>query len=144
MSPSRTVSALLAILGSACSTGASEVDFCQVLTAAPKFEGQTFKTDLIVVPDYHGRIATSANCKGIVIRFAESSFAGNAALQQLDAEVDRAYRMREGPRPWKGVEVRVTARIVKVESPGSGYALRLLDAGNGNLVDIPAEILQRP
>jgi hypothetical protein len=123
------------------------VDFCQVLTAAPKFQGRTVKTEIIVVPDYHGWFATTSQCNAIVINFAASSFAGSPALQKLSDQVKAAYRMREGPLPWKGVAVRVTARVDKVPAAGSGrpgYVLRLLDAENGRLVDIPREILQPP
>jgi len=143
-----SVSLLLAVLVSACSAVIPDVNFCQVLIAAPEYEGRTFRTEIIVVPDYHGRFATASQCDARVINFAKGSFAGSPALQKLDYEVERAYRKREGPPPLKAVDVRVTARVDKiwltapfVSSPQPGYALRLLDADGGRLVDIPGEIL---
>lgn len=140
---------LLAVLVTACGAVTPDVDFCQVLIAAPEYKGRTFRTEIIVVPDYHGRFATISQCKARVITFAKGSFAGSPALQKLDDEVERAYRTREGPPPLKAVAVRVTARVEKVwfpvpgvSSPQPGYVLRLLDADDGRLVDVPEEILQ--
>jgi hypothetical protein len=67
---------LLAVLVSACSGATPDVDFCQALTAAPEHEGRTFRTQIIVVPDYHGRFATISECKARVIKFADRSFSG--------------------------------------------------------------------
>ncbi len=147
MKSTRSLSLLLALLGSACSTAASEVDFCQVLTAAPKFEARTIKTEIIVVPDQHAWFATTSQCNSVVMHFADSSFAGSTALQKLGDQVKTAYRMRDSASALKGVEVRVTARVDKISSPDStrpGYVLRLLDADSGRLVDIPKEFLQAP
>lgn len=147
----RSGSLLLAALVSACSAQIPEVDFCKVLTAAPEYQGRTFRTEIIVVPDYHGRFATISQCKARVIKFAKGSFSGSPTLRKLDDEVERAYRTREGPPPLKAVAVHATALVEKVWFPAPGvsslqpgYVLRLLNANSGRLVDIPAEILQPP
>jgi len=121
------------------------VDFCQVLTAAPEYQERTFRTEVIVVPDYHGRFATISQCKVRAIGFAEGSFVGSPALRRLDDEVERAYRAREDSPRLKAVAVHVTARVERIWSsrlPGilpsrPGYVLRLLDADEGRLVDVP-------
>jgi hypothetical protein len=96
----------------------------------------------MVVPDYHGRFATSSQCNARVFRFAQGSFIGSPALQNLDDVIEKAYRTRDLPPPRKAVDVRVTAQVQKVwftvpgvASPKPGYALRLLDADVGRLVD---------
>lgn len=146
-----SASLLLAIIVSACSAVTPGVDFCHVLTAAPEYEGRTFRTEIIVVPDYHGRFATISQCKARVIKFANGSFSGSPALQKLNEDVERAYRTREGPPPLKAVAVHATACVERawfpvpgVSSPQPGYVLRLLDADSGRLVDIPEEIRQWP
>jgi hypothetical protein len=128
---------LLAFLVSACGAMTPDLDFCRVVTAAPEYEGHTFRTQIMVVPGYHGRFAMLAQCKARVIKFAPGSFSGSPALQKLNDEAERAFRMREGPPPWKGVAVRVTARVEKVSSPEPGYVLRLLDADSVRLIDLP-------
>ena len=142
------VSLLLAVLISACSAVTPDVDFCRVLIAAPEYEGRTFRTEIMVVPDYHGQLATSSQCNARVIRFAQGSFAGSPALQKLDDVIEEAYLTRDRPPSRKVVDVRVTAQVQKVwftvpgvASPKPGYALRLLDADVGRLVDVPEEIL---
>jgi hypothetical protein len=142
------VSLLLAVLISACSAVTPDVDFCRVLIAAPEYEGRTFKTEIIVVPDRHGRFATSSQCNTRAIKFANGSFAGSPALQNLDDVIEKAYLTRDRPPPRKVVDVRVTAQVQKVwftasrvASPKPGYALRLLDADVGRLVDVPWEIV---
>jgi len=139
---------LVAILVSACSAVTPDVDFCQVLTAGPEYKGRTFRTEIIVVPDYHGRFATLSQCKASVIKFAKGSFAGSPTLQKLDDEVESAYRTRNGPPPLKAVAVRVRARVEEVWLPVPGisstqpnFVLRLLDCDSGRLVDLPEEIL---
>jgi hypothetical protein len=127
------------------------VDFCHVLTAAPEYQGRTFRTEIIVVPDYHGRFATTHGfathqCKARnVITFAEGSFSGSPALHGLGDEVEGVYRND----PQKAVAVRVTARVEKAwfdQAPGvlpprPGYVLRLLDADVGRLVDSSEDLL---
>ena len=143
------VSLVLAVLASACNTVIPEVDFCQVLIAAPEYEGRTFRTEIMVVPDYHGRFATSSQCHANVITFATGSFAGSPALQNLDDVIEEAHRTRDCPPRRKIVDVRVTAQVQKVwftvsgvASPKPGYALRLLDADVGRLVNVPWEVVQ--
>ena len=141
----RTVITLqLAAIGSACSTAVPEIDFCEVLTAAGKFEGRTFKTEIVAIPDYHGRFATDFQCEGRAIRFVDSSFKGAPQLQKFDDEMERAYSTREGRLPWKGVAVRVTARVEKFSPPLPVYMLRLLDARDWKMVDIPSEVVHPP
>jgi hypothetical protein len=134
------------------------VDFCQVLTSAPEYQGRTFRTEIIVVPDYHGRYATISQCKIRAIRgrvafaailFAKGSFDGSPAVRKLDDEVERAYRTTEDAIHPKAVAVRVTARVEKswfdrwpgVFSPHQGYVLRLLDADGGRIIDLPEDVL---
>ena len=116
-----------------------------MLIAAPKFEGQTFKTEIIVVPDQHAWFATSSRCGSAVMLFADSSFAESTNLQKLGEQVNTASRMQDSVLSLKGVEVRVTARVDKISSadaPRPGYVLRLLDAESGRLADLPTEILE--
>jgi hypothetical protein len=127
------------------------VDFCQVLTAAPEYQGRTFRTEIIVVPTLHGMFATTHACKARkIIHFAEGSFTGSPALQRLDAEVDKAepLNLEDPTGPLKAVAVRVTARVERVwrsvpgvSSPQPGYVLRLLDADDGRLVDRSDDLL---
>jgi hypothetical protein len=140
----------LAILGGGCTGRTTAVDFCKVLASAPEYEGHTFKTEIVVVPDYHGWFATIYQCNARAIGFASGSFTGSTALRNLDGLVESAYRTRQGPGPLKAVDVRVTARVDKgwisvpgVASPQPTYTLRLLDAAVGRLVDITG-VLEAP
>ena len=142
MRTQRAVSAsvLLAVC-SACSPAITDVDFCQVLTALDEYQGRTFRTEIVAIPDYHGRVATAAKCQGRAIGFAKSSFWGSPKLQELNDEMERAYLTRNGPVPWKAVAVRVTARVEKFPPPQPRYLLKLLDAGDdARLVDVPLEV----
>src|SRR5436190_17981137 len=127
----RVLAFLMGALGCSCSFSAPEVDLCQVLKDAPKFEAEIFKADIIAIPGDHGTFATGSGCSSLLIQLADSSLAGAASLQMLGEQIQLAFRMRSHQHqlPLKGVQVHVTARIDKLlsaNSPRPSYVLRLL------------------
>jgi hypothetical protein len=74
------------------------------------------------------------------MNFADSSFSGSSSLEKLGDLLREAYRMRDSVGTIKGVEVRVKARaeaIQLVNPPRPDIVLKLLDAENGKIVDVP-------
>lgn len=143
-----TALVLLAALSSACGTAVQGVNFCRVLASAPEFENRTFRTEITVVPTLHRSFAVGSQCPvfpatGLipVIHFTPSSFEGSSALRELSDEIERAWLMRDSQGVLKAVAARVTARIERFSPPQDRYLLRVLDAGDVRLVDIPADVI---
>jgi hypothetical protein len=142
---------LLAVFLSACSSAVQDVNFCRVIASAPEFENRTFRTEIIAVASQHGTFAVGLQCPlfpatGLtpVIHFTPSSFEGSLALQKLNDEMEKAWRARNGPLPWKAVAARVTARIEAYSPPQDRYLLRVLDVSDMRLVDIPNDVIAPP
>lgn len=135
------VAILLLGIGSACSRKPVDLDFCQVLAAAPSFQGELIRADIIIVPSPHGYFAVGTACnEWNVLPFTAESFSGSPQLERLHgAVIDASLAPGSDESPGgKAVSARVTAKVVKLEPPEKGYALKVLQAEQVTIVNAPA------